>query len=839
MAKLPITDFLTQRLQEYDPKFEVRKGTGFAQLFFNPVQYLVQPIVDEANRLTIAQSFLRILQQPDPDAFSEEAVDSLASNLFVTRSPGSFSGGSARVYYPRPVAREWPANGAQFTGSNGKLYTNSAPYSITQAAMSEQIIDGTYYADIPIISVDVGEDTALEANGIVSIDNDTFALSATNLEALSGGSIRETNTALIERVQRSISVRDLVTGKGFNATMFDNFITFLTEIQPVGFGDAEMMRDIVYNTHIGGKVDGYFKTTKILQGFTNFVGVMIDETRQGYSSTNLVLYGLTPSAVPDANFDTTGDKFPIVEQIKTASVARYLSPVDMTSPLDLSTYFRIKLTVDGIAHNIDLRGSIPSTTARTEILNKINQAFGTVVAYSVGISIELRTPSKGLGAELRIEDPDAGPTNSALLSVFGLPGDAIFYGTGPIVFTKDVHYSVNDFYGTITRIVPTVPIVSNGGLPMTTGAISLLAGNTLFTDATTNVFLNVAVNDIITINPLSTNLWDPISDLPTDRRDVRIIGKTDNNTLTIDTDLDPATGVSYVIRRTGIKDGETVYVQYWFNPLSVDIGPLVQNIDTSTVPDTITRGIRPGREDFTITDVALLRINQIDIIDPISLEPTGEVLATGGGYGQGGYGAGPYGSGGGYDYRVTINSPTERFSAFEDAYIVFHPGLIGLSFRVSYDYVPECMVLHDFVRSESERVLDADILMKHFLPAYVGGEIHYSVDSTDTSIPDNETLTSMVKDYINRKRAGTDLEISEIYQFIMRNTDVFDRYGTYVQPFTLTAVIHNTDGTTTMVSSDDKLVVPTPDPFPKDTTRPLSPRITHWIGDNIVLVRDA
>jgi len=837
MAKLPITDFLTQRLKEYDPKFEVRKGTGFAQLFFNPLQYMVQPIVDEADLLTTAQSFLRILQQPDPDAFSEEAVDSLASNLFVTRSPGAVSSGMVRVYYPSPVAREWPANGATFSGSNGKLYTNPSSYSITLAAMSEQIENATYYSDIPIVSVDLGEDTALEANGIVSIDNDSLALSATNQAALSGGALRETNTALIERVQRSIAVRDLVTGKGFNATMFENFIGFLTEIQPIGFGDPEMMRDIVYNTHIGGKVDGFFKTSKILEGFKNFVGLLTDTTRQGYSSTNLQLYGIVPSAVPDANFDTTGDKFPIVEQIKPATIARYLSPVDLSVPINLSTDYMIKLTVDGVAHNVDLRGSIAATTARTEIMNKVNQAFGYVVLFSVGSSIELRTPSKGVTAELRIEDPDAGP--SAITSVFGLSGNTIFYGTGPITFTKDIHYSVNAFYGSITRIVPITPIVSNGGLPMTTGVISLVSGNTLFTDATSGVFAAVAVNDIITINPLSPNLWDPITDLSTDRRDVRIIGKTDDNTLTIDTEVTPATGVSYVIRRTGIKDGETVYVQYWYNPLSIDIGPLVQNIDNTTIPPTITRGVRPGREAFTITDVSLLRINQIEIIDPITYEPTGEILATGGGYGQGGYGEGPYGIGGGSDYRVVINSPTERFSAFEDGYIVFHPGLIGLSFRVTYDYVPECMMLHEFVRSETERVLDADILMKHFLPAYVGGEIHYSVDSTDSTIPDNDTLTSMLKEFISTQRSGTSLEISEVYQYLLRSTDVYDRYGTYIKPFTLTAVIHNTDGTTAIISSDDKLVVPTPDPFPKDTTRPLSPRITHWVGDNIVLVRDA
>ena len=79
MAKLPIADFLTARLKEFDPNFEIRKGTGLEQLFIKPMQFLLQPIADEAALLNTSQSFLRILQQQDPDAFSEEAVDALAS----------------------------------------------------------------------------------------------------------------------------------------------------------------------------------------------------------------------------------------------------------------------------------------------------------------------------------------------------------------------------------------------------------------------------------------------------------------------------------------------------------------------------------------------------------------------------------------------------------------------------------------------------------------------------------------------------------------------------------------------------------------------------------------
>lgn len=889
MAKLPIADFITARLKEYDSGFEVRKGTGFAQLFINPMQFLLQPVADEAALQKISQSFLRILQQEDPDAFDEEAVDALAANLFVTRISGGTSSGMARVYYTEPVNREWPANGIQIQGSNGLYYTNPSPYIITYAEMSSQLENESYYYDIPIVSVDSGTNTALDIGGLVSIDNDPDALTVANPVAISGGTDRETNTQLIDRVKRSIAVRDLVTGKGFAATMFENFGSFLTELQPIGFGDPEMMRDIQYNTHIGGKIDGFFKTSAITTSYQNFVGLLPDTSRQAYSSTNVQMLKLNWIEVGSGNFDVTYDE-PIVQQTKATTISRYLSPVDLSGSIDLSSHNRIYLSIAGVEKgDLYLGGSIPSTTTKSEIINKINMAFGYVVAYSVGNSIELRTRSRGTSAEIIIGHPTSyhpidNPTVTALTSVFGLTTQTSFYGDGPLVFTPALHFTYNTDNGTLKRILGSSQVaLTSTGTAARNGAL------TTFTDPTTDIFLSVVANDILTVNPNDTDLTHQI--------DYRVVQKIDNNTLILDTvlwfrgswnaetnypaladgvgyygesykvsigasrdlgsgvitfapgdyvtfdglvwvkNVTPlATGITYIVRRTGIKNNETVYVQYWYNPLSIDVGPNVQYVDPVT-SETV-RGIRPGREEMTISSVAFLRINSIEIIDPITLEPTGEVLATGGGYGQGGYGEGPYGSGGSNDYTLVVNLPTERFSAFEDSYIVLHPGYIGMSVRVNFDYVPECVSLHDFVRSDYERVLDADILMRHLLPAYVSGSITYKVDSTDSTIPDNDTLTGLVKEYINTVKAGEPLTLSKIKQYIARTTDPYDRYGTSVHPFTLTAMIHNTDGSTTIISSDDELVVPTPVPFPKYTTKPLSPRITHWIGDNIVLIRE-
>lgn len=814
MAQLPIAEFLTERLAEYDEGFELRKGTGFESLFFKPMQFIVQPLRDEANDLFVAQSFRRILLTDDPDAFDEDAVDALASNLFVERRQGGRSSGSGRVFFNDPVDREYPANGAVFVGSNSETYTNPAPFKITQSQMSTQIEDGLYYFDIPIESVNTG-DVDLEEDELVTLEGDDEVVRVTNITPISGGVQRETNREFIERVRKSIGVRDLVTGKGFNAILFENFASVLQEIQPVGFGDDEMMRDIIYNAHIGGKVDGYFKTPTIRQGSADFVGLLVDTTRQTRTSANIQLNGVAFQTVGNPNIDRSNGNAPIVQEIKESEVATFLTTVDLSMPLDLSVTQHVKIGFNGVFRNVRIAGVNPAATTRNEIVNLINNAFGQNIAFPEVNFIRFRTPNAGIDAEIVIDNPDVG--NSAILAAFGLStGTAphIFSGDGPVTFVEGVHYEVDDGTGRIRRILgPSVV------LPQSTG--DTIDESDIFADATPNIFLNVEERDVVTIT--SGN----------DIGDYRVVEKISNNSLRLDAELtDTASGVDYFIRRTGIKDEEFVYVQYWYNPLSIDIGKLVKLDEDGKV-----RGIRPGRELQTITDLAFLRIRSIELIDALTREPLGTVLDGIGGYGQGGYGKGQYGIGNGSDYRLVVVSPEERFSMFEHSYIVIRSGFSGLSFRVHYDYVPEVENLHNFVRSESERVLDGDVLMKHFLPSYVQGVIQYRVDATDSSIMSNEELQSALTDYINRVKSGEDLEYSDIYQFIIRRVDPFDRFSSFIPPFKLSATIHNTDGTITKITGDAMLQIPTLDPFPKYTPRPLSPRITHWIADDLVLER--
>lgn len=43
---LPILPFLIARMQEYDGTFELREGTPFHKLYFQPLEFIVQPFAD-------------------------------------------------------------------------------------------------------------------------------------------------------------------------------------------------------------------------------------------------------------------------------------------------------------------------------------------------------------------------------------------------------------------------------------------------------------------------------------------------------------------------------------------------------------------------------------------------------------------------------------------------------------------------------------------------------------------------------------------------------------------------------------------------------------------------
>lgn len=899
---LPILDFLVERMEEYDPSFEHRVGTAFSDLFMQPLSFIVQPLRDEANEIYTNQSLKRILDEDDPDLYPEEAVDDIVSNLYVYRREGAKSAGIARLLFTDPVEKNYLEGTLEFTNADGLKYYNISSVVITAAEMNAQSELEFYYMDVPVEAESEGEDYAVAEGGIVG-SSDSDAVRVYNAHPISGGLDRETNTELIARTQKSIGVRDMNTGKGFNAIMFETFLNKISELQPIGFNDPEMMRDIVFNYHIGGRVDGWVKTPSIQDGHFNALGLGIDYSRRIQATRNLLMTGTEYSEFGIQNIDVLENPVRAYNTDELEQAGFFISGINLADGIDLTVNQFIGVALDNKEYtNVKISGAVPSNTRAGEIANRINVAMeqdvckvvvnpvvvgrrrsgaipatgmyvagntlydptarifanlfpGDLLVITVGQNagayivenivseneiqvdipftyfedevnyrisrtgsfIKILSQTKSAESKVFIGSPTTG--TDALLEAIGLapyPTPYEFQGRGRYEYTDGVHYEVDLTEGRTKRIIGSFIV------PNTSSGIS--SQSIFFEDATTDIFLNVEPGDMLTIVTCATD--------GAYEKDYRVLEKLNNQKIRID-DFIPfsETNMEYRINRTGIKDQEYVFYSFDYNPLAIDIGNQVQLDDYGR-----ERGIRPGREDTTISDLAYLWTTNIELIDPVSGEPSGEVLDGEGGYGQGGYGRGGFGIGSRSQYILRVNVPEHRFSAFEDSLITIDTAFLGQSFRVNYKYVPEILEFDAFARSDEERVLDADILMKHFIPAIVDLEAEYTVDPSNPLTATPEEVQAAIEKHINEKTAGEPLDASDIVQVITEMIDQnANKTAKVKSPIIMEATIHNTDGTRTVLKSEDSLEVVN-ETIPPYTTKPLSARTSHWIAGSITLV---
>jgi hypothetical protein len=101
-----------------------------------------------------------------------------------------------------------------------------------------------------------------------------------------------------------------------------------------------------------------------------------------------------------------------------ATAATMTGTADLSSPIDLSVNYNLKLSIDGAtAVTVDCRGATPAATTRAEIMTKLNAAgFGTIATAS-GNFIKLTSTTTGEDSSIVLTPPTA---NDALTLVLGL-----------------------------------------------------------------------------------------------------------------------------------------------------------------------------------------------------------------------------------------------------------------------------------------------------------------------------------------------------------------------------------------------------------------------------------
>lgn len=828
--QLPVLTFITARLQETDPNLEVRAGTGFYDLFVKPQQIMLQPLLQALEVSFTAQSVLRIQNTGNTDNFDTDLVDQLTQNLFVYRSLGQYGTTVCQLFYGAPVDRDFPAGSVEFLTSTGLSFFNSTDISVTSQQMALNTSNALYYILVPVIAAAAGADYNVDAGDIVACVNDPEALSVTNISDVTDGLDTQTNTEILDQVENSIGVRDFETGKGIVAIINQDFPGIFSEIVAIGMGDPEMQRDIVYNAHVGGCTDVYLLTPALQTITQNFIGLQFDSTRQLNQTLYKQLFGdsfTDPSADLGTPFIVVGSMTVTSDVVETAAqIASAHVPVVTGINLVGAEFIKVRMDLDGIYVNIKVSGANPAATQQFEIINSINAALGETVAVAFGADqIAIVSQTIGFGSQVNFATPDSPRTDATPIlfpaivaapynyvsgvSGVGVNPAATVLGVVKTTYIETVDYVVDYADGLVAK-TPGSAILTGDVIvgPATNGVLT--AGGNVLSSLIPNAFALVQPGDIVTITA-STALAPGtyVVQSKVDSRHVTLQGV--HLTLT-------DTSVSY-----NIVSNQVVVLKFQYNPLSIDIGGQV------LLADGNTRGVRPGRAAFTITNIPYLTAISVAVIDPNTQQPLGTNLYPNVGYGGGGYGTGGYGIGRSGDYYMVVNVPSTRFSMFEDSLLVFDKSWFGQSLQITYYAAPEVAEVHTLSRSDLERVTGADVLPKNFVPAFVDFNVNMQRDPNNINMPTDTALVTQLQGFVNAITSSNPLEASSIVQLLK------DQGALYVQvPFTMTMTIINTDGSNSIITSQDVLQVPNVTLL-SDSPNYVTPRITQMYARNITI----
>lgn len=833
--ELPVINFITTILDEADSTLETRPGSAYYDLFINPQQLMLQPLINTTDQIMVSQSIRQIMLQPDPDAYPQADVDDLLANLYVFRYQGTFSTTTVRVFYTSPIDADYPASTAQFTAGSLSFF-NTNDISVTSQQMALQTNGTLYYMDVPVTSQFVGSSYNVAIGAIVGFVNDATAVLVSNLTAATGGTSAETNTQVLTRAANSIGVRDLETIKGINAILTGKF-SFIKTLQPIGFGDPEMQRDILYNVHVGGKTDVYINTGSLTPTFQTFSNIPIDTTRK--ISQNLHIDMATSATDPNVSASVGTPNIVVgsveVQDDVIETAASILSnTIPTVSGIDLTGHEFLRLEIDTFPSTlIKVSGAIVAHTQIYEIINAINTAIGYTVAFkATGNKVMIDSTITGLGSQIIFQDPT--PTTSAANILFGINSfPSTITGVVADRYIETIDYSVDYINGLVYQTpfpgARTWPTILSGQTFLsdeTDGQITEVSGEFFLNASTPNRFINTSalvktmVGDFVIISEINGHTTGTVLGTLPQTFIVNAVNTTSNLSLE---NFNPTgtTGVNQVTY--SVVSNQTVVVNYQYNPLSLDIGNAV------LLPDGVNRGVRVGRGAYTLDQMPFINIIAIQQIDPVSGQLIDSPLIPPSGYGGGGYGQGGYGVGLGGDYQVMIIDPPDRFSMFDDGVIILNPNLLGTSLRVDYNTIPELEQVHNLCRNDGERVTGADVLPKNAVPVAVSMTVPITRDPTNSATPSDAALGVLVDNYISGVLGTGGVKASDIVRILLAQG-----VETVHEPFTMTATVYNTDGTTSILSSQDILILPTPTLLSQDNNYG-TPRISAFYSLGTVI----
>ncbi len=439
-----LRDYLTARIAQGD----FTQDGVLGQLLVDGHASIVALLRKELAVLKSRQSVRKIRQLPESQG-AADAADDLLSNVFLGRSPGTFARGPATLHFTQRADALIPRSTRFFRTESHVFYIDSASDYLISAGDLTPVADAsgqvaTWAASrIPLVAARVGSDYNLAPDRFLDVDRfSPYFAYVEHTASFQDGDGTQTTASVLDGAKDALALRALINPRSNSAVMREQFPE-LPEVLTIGYGDPEMMRDLLQEAavgmeiHLGGATDLFVRLP--VQEVTERLVIGASRAR----ADNLVTIFKDPSVDFVALGVVSGDVLTVSEGLPNSPTQVRIITV-RTNEVEVSTRSRFKEATDeyesaptftySIGNNyplFDNKLAVPSTsTASTSRLLSVEQ--GVILAgapcYRV-TRVQVMNPPLSLSPYL-----DAGTNTllftsraNALPSVTPTAGDPLSY----------------------------------------------------------------------------------------------------------------------------------------------------------------------------------------------------------------------------------------------------------------------------------------------------------------------------------------------------------------------------------------------------------------------------
>jgi len=813
-----LIEFLEDKAKEFNPNFSTSEGTAVRDLFVKPFSVIFQPIVDEI--LKVRQN----LSLKNAEDLSEEDLDLLAANFFVTRRQGSKASGSVRVFFNEPVDEFLPT-GTVFIAANGARFLSVADTTITSTGLRLNTYGDLFYWDVDVEAEAVGTAGNIPADLISDTESGSDKIvDVTNPAAFSGGTEAETNAQLLDRLAIAITFRNLLNDPGAKLILLENFPRLL-DVLVVGFGDKHKITGENLGTGTGGiSVFQLSETEDVIATSIDVYTAVADE---------LVLTGPTTPGFKTL-LDFPYDKDSLELRHPTILGTQLVADTDYVSGQNVS-----------IADEQGTQaGAPPWSAGPMNPLNFYPVDVTPTIEMRAGPSFAAATATLTLGAYYADELVATGPVAPGVFQLDDYPvaAGSLEVRAGSITGTLLVDpadYTVNLSTGQIT-LTAAGAIVVNAAIPPdihakyaskdyyinhSTGVITLnpTGAATIQAQATPEAHVKYSATSsdprAFALLPAGATALgaDPLhAKYSAGPLDSSLVSGDFYGVVTFVTPPLAGTVVTadfefYLMRRDRLSGNNLVLgddtfgtvnyahiggkVDYYLKFLGLEENELRINgiKDTIFLFEQGSGDPPPAATEMYVSGLTLpiASIKNIELVDPGTNLPSGIFLAQ-----VTGAPAPPY------QYRLSImpGKLNLNLSMRQKIKIEVSSDVLTRDIFFRYFSHQDFSAVQDFIDDPDNRIVTADLLARAPMPVFVDVAITYSRAADG---PDSETVEQAVINYINGLKLGICLSAYDIGNVVAGIGVKFLQF-----PITMTGRRINLDFSTTTIVSQNKIEVP-------------------------------